>query len=39
MLACLVSALCVYLAPETFRKDISASDSDYRRVVAEPGVQ
>jgi MFS transporter, MHS family, shikimate and dehydroshikimate transport protein len=39
MLACPVSALCVYLAPETFRKDISASDSDYRRVVAEPGVQ
>jgi MFS transporter, MHS family, shikimate and dehydroshikimate transport protein len=27
------------LAPETFRKDISAADSDERRVVAEPGVQ
>jgi MFS family permease len=39
MLACLVSALCVYLAPETFRKDISASDSDERQVVVEPGVQ
>jgi MFS family permease len=39
MLACLVSALCVYLAPETFRKDISASDSDERRVVAEAGIQ
>jgi MFS transporter, MHS family, shikimate and dehydroshikimate transport protein len=38
-LACLVSALCVYLAPETFRKDIGAVDPDERRIVAEPGVQ
>jgi MHS family shikimate/dehydroshikimate transporter-like MFS transporter len=38
-LACLVSALCVYLAPETYRKDIAAVDPSDRQIVAEPGVR
>jgi len=39
-LACLVSAGCVLLAPETFRKDIAAVDPAERQIVAaEPGVR
>jgi MHS family shikimate/dehydroshikimate transporter-like MFS transporter len=38
-LACLVSAVCVFLAPETFRKDIAAVDPAERQIVAEPGVR
>src|SRR5215208_3944333 len=39
-LACLVSAVCVLLAPETFRKDIAAVDPAERQIgAAEPGVR
>jgi MFS transporter, MHS family, shikimate and dehydroshikimate transport protein len=38
-LACLISALCVYLAPETFRRDISAVDPAERQLATEPSVQ
>jgi nitrate/nitrite transporter NarK len=38
-LACLVSALCVFLATETFRKDIAEMEPVEREVIAEPRVQ
>ena len=38
-LACLVSALCVYLATETFRKDIAEMKSVKRKVIAALRVQ
>jgi hypothetical protein len=34
-----VSAVCVFLAPETFRKDVAAVDPAERQIVAEPGVR
>ena len=38
-LACLVSALCVYLATETFRRDIAEVDPQERQIIAEPRAQ
>jgi hypothetical protein len=38
-LACRVSALCVFLATETFRKDIAEIEPVEREVIAEPRVQ
>ncbi|MGH3086023.1 MAG: MFS transporter, partial [Rubrobacteraceae bacterium] len=39
MIACAISALCVFLATETFRSDIAETDAPERRIMAEPGVQ
>jgi MHS family shikimate/dehydroshikimate transporter-like MFS transporter len=39
MVACLISAACVFLATETFRRDIAAADPVERRVMTEPRVQ
>jgi MFS transporter, MHS family, shikimate and dehydroshikimate transport protein len=39
VLACLVSAVCVFLTAETFQRDIAAVDPLERRVMAEPRVQ
>jgi MHS family shikimate/dehydroshikimate transporter-like MFS transporter len=39
VLACLVSAACVFLAPETFQRDIAAVDPMEREIIAEPMVQ
>jgi len=39
VLACLVSAVCVFLSAETFQRDIAAVDPLERRVMAEPRVQ
>jgi hypothetical protein len=39
VLACLVSAACVFVAPETFQRDIAAVDPMERKVIAEPTVQ
>lgn len=39
VLACLVSAVCVFLAAETFQRDIAAVDPLERQVMAEPRVQ
>ena len=38
-LACLVSALCVYLATETFQKDIAEVEPSEREVIAQPRSQ
>ncbi|ABG04549.1 major facilitator superfamily MFS_1 [Rubrobacter xylanophilus DSM 9941] len=37
--ACLVSVVCVYLATETFRKDIAEMESTEQQIAAEPRVQ
>jgi hypothetical protein len=34
-----VSAACVFLAPETFQRDIAAVDPMEREIIAEPMVQ
>jgi MFS transporter, MHS family, shikimate and dehydroshikimate transport protein len=39
VLACLISAVCVFLAPETFQRDIAAVDPLERKVMAEPRAQ
>jgi hypothetical protein len=36
---CLVSAVCVYLATETFRKDIAEVEPAERQIIAEPRTQ
>lgn len=39
VLACLISAVCVFLAQETFQRDIAAVDPTERKILAEPRVQ
>lgn len=39
VIACLISAVCVFLAQETFQRDIAAVDPLERKVMAEPRVQ
>ncbi len=39
VIACLISAVCVFLAQETFQRDIAAVDPLERKILAEPRVQ